>query len=120
MIYVPLPSESIYINPWNIELNASWNGMRDPLVVDEFFFLAGIPDDELKTVFHYDPVNTPDTVRFFGGYFGFAEEGQQRLADLVEKPIAFVQLRQSGRRGGGWDMSSKKIFVPFEKGEIRV
>jgi hypothetical protein len=114
LIYTPLPQEPEYISPRNTTLNASWNGMRDPLTVDEFFFMSGISDDELKSVFHFDPVNMPRSVSYAGGFYGFAEEGRQRLADIVGRPIAFVQMRSSGRRGGCWDMSSKEIFVPFD------
>lgn len=94
--------------------------MRDPISVDEFFFFAGIPEDELKRVFHYDPDNMPREVSYADGYFGFMVDGKQRLADLVQKPIAFVQLWQSGRRGGSWNMGSKRVLVPFEEGEVGI
>ncbi len=119
-VYVQLPSEWQYINPWNTCLNASWNGMRDPQSVDEFFFHADIPEEELKTVFHFDLPNAPDSVRFFGGYFGFTYGGRQRLTDLVEKPIAFVQLRQTGRNWGRWDLSSREVFNPSAKGNVGI
>lgn len=111
IIYCDLDEE--YINPWWTHLNTSWNGMRDYLSVDHFFFLTGIPEEELKTVFHYDPENLQQSAAsYFGGYFGFAEGGRQRLTDLVNKPIAFIRCRTEGRRSGSWDLSSKEIVVP--------
>lgn len=111
IVYCALPD--IYpINPWMTELNASWNGMRDPLSVDEFFFLAGIPDEELKTVFRYYPENIPPSVSYAEGFFGFTEGGKQRLAGFVGKPIAFVRKRTKGRHPGSWDLSSKEIYSP--------
>mgnify|MGYP003394333808 CR=1 FL=1 len=112
IVYVPLPRDFIYINPGLTQLNASWNGMRDPLAVDEFFFLTGHPDEELKTVFHYDPENMPPGVRYSEGFFGFTSGGRQRLAAIVGKPIAFVYLRKERRRRFTWDLSSKEMFYP--------
>lgn len=112
LVYIPTHLEEYYMHPWDTELNASWNGMRDPLSVDEFFHLAGIPEEESKTVFRFDPDNVPKSQRVWGGYFGFAFGGKQRLADLVEKPIAFVQIRNTGRKWGTWDLSSKQLYTP--------
>ncbi len=113
IIYCDLPSDNEYIHPRIIQLNASWNGMRDPLGVDEFFFLAGIPDEELKSVFHYDPENMSSAATYLGdGFSGFTQGGRQRLTELVGKPIAFVHMRAEGRRSGAWDLSSKEVFYP--------
>lgn len=112
VVYVPLPSEEQHISPWSIFLNASWNGMRDPLSVDEFFFLAGIPEEELKTVFRF--------VQVFGGFFGFTNEGRQRLTDFVQRPISFVQRRETGRNWGRWDLSSREIFNLSMKGKVGI
>lgn len=113
LIYCPLPDEDEFVHPELLTLCASWNGMRDPLSVAEFFFLAGIPDEELKSVFHYDPENVPTPVRSRGdGFFGFANSGRQRLVDLVRKPFAFIHFHTEGRRLFSWDLKSKEVFYP--------
>ena len=100
IIYSVLPPDDVDIHPSFVELNASWNGMRDPLPVDEFFFLAGIPEEELKLVFHCDPENIPPSIRYQeDGFFGFAKGGRQRLVELVGKPIAFVYPRARDEGG---------------------
>lgn len=111
-LYVPVSPHDLYNNPQNISLSASWNGMRDPLPVDEYFYMAEIPDEALKTVFYFDPDNAPAEVRHWGGFFGFLPDGKQALTDLVGKQIAFVQRREERRKWGVWDLSSKEVLTP--------
>ena len=112
LLYVPISPNPLYNNPQNISLCASWNGMRDPLPLDEYFYVAGIPEGELKTVFHFDPDNVPADVRHWGGFFGFLSDGKQKLTDLVGKQIAFVHRREEHRKWGVWNLSSREIFTP--------
>lgn len=112
LLYSGLPHNPDYINPGYIQLNASWNGMRDPLSVNEVFYLMGLPDDMLKEVFHFDPEYLPPKATDEEGFFGFAERGQQRLAQIMGKPIAFVYTWDKGRWRTAWNLSSKEVFYP--------
>ncbi len=111
-VFVPLHQNWYGDRPDYTTLNSSWNGQRDPLSVDEYFFMAGIPEEELKTVFRFDPENAPDPVRVFGGFFGFVEGGRQRLTDLVGRPLTFIQMRDTRWGINQWDLSSREIFNP--------
>lgn len=107
-VYVPIWQEQKYVTPGRTSLNSSWNGERNPLSVAEFFFLADIAEEGLKTIFKLD----------YEG--GFAEDGRQKLSDFIGRTTAFVQIRNTRWGLHQWDLNSREIFVPSMKGEVGI